>query len=79
MTTITYENKSYTELRSNDPLSVLLRCKCGNKLIAPEALVVLGLTDSCGHCNREYARLNHESALLESYKSLIEDETLVEL
>lgn len=81
ITTVTYENKTYTERDNQHPAMITRACACGNILTIPVAAWVLGLVTDCGHChsNNPFPAKNHSAAITQSYKELIADGGIVEL
>lgn len=81
ITTVTYENKTYTEANNNEPVMSNKSCACGNKLYVPLAIWVLGLVTDCGHCTSPlpFPSLNHSAAITQSYVDLIADGGHIEL
>lgn len=78
-TVIKFNGKEYIEQDQTQIKLIKARCLCGNTLIIPLACAVLGIVKDCAHCSKDYPAKAHCAALAESYKSLIEGETIVSL
>lgn len=72
-TVIIFDGKEYTEDNNAAPRMINTKCKCGNALNVPIAVLVLGIVEDCAHCGKNYPAVAHCNAVTESYKSLIED------
>lgn len=78
-TIISYEGKTFEEKDNSNVEMISTNCACGNELYVPLATIVLGLVSDCAHCGKNYPQENHCEAITESYKGLIEGESIVEL
>lgn len=80
-TTVTYEDKTYTERDNQHPAMITRACNCGNVLTIPVAAWVLGLVTDCGHCHSTspFPATNHSAAITQGYKELIAEGGNIEL
>lgn len=72
-TSITFGGKNYVEADNKNPRMINKKCKCGNSMNIPIAVLVLGIVEDCAHCGKDYPAVAHCNAITQSYKDLIEE------